>query len=424
MKAPFLAMGIDLGTSGVRIALINERKELIHTAQISYPRGLSICKDWEKCTIELIQNIPSQLKKLLKACAVDGTSGTLVACDSNGAALGDALPYYMNCIEQHKSLAEILPDGGPTSSTNSSLARALHLQKQFQKSLLFRHQADWVTGWLLGNWRWGEEANNLRMGWNPISKLWPSKLYDPSWQKSLPQIVQSGTTLARISSKNSAQLGLPEDLLVIAGTTDSNAAVLSASPEADDGLTVLGSTIVVKRFVEKPLNGFGVTNHRLLNRWICGGASNSGGAVLKKLFSDHAIKELSQQIDPELESGLNLRPMPFRGERFPINDPNLEPIMTPRPVSDSLYLHGILEGLARIESKSWQKLIALGALPPKRIITIGGGAKNPQWRRIREKITGYPIRTCLKSPAEGVALIALQAITKTNEPQNLSRTTY
>ena len=152
-----------------------------------------------------------------------------------------------------------------------------------------------------------------------------------------------------------------------------------------------------------------------MNTWICGGASNAGGNVLRQFFSDQILKELSQQIDPEMDSGLQLRPMPFKGERFPINDPNLEPILEPRPISDSLFLHGIFEGLARIESQSWKKLIKLGAIPPTRIITIGGGAKNPQWKRIRERITGYPIQTCKSIPASGTAQIALKAISNTNK---------
>ena len=59
MKTTRLVMGIDLGTSGVRIAVINEDKELIHTSEMSYPRGLSFSEDWEKCTTVLIQKIPN-----------------------------------------------------------------------------------------------------------------------------------------------------------------------------------------------------------------------------------------------------------------------------------------------------------------------------------------------------------------------------
>ena len=412
MKEPLLVMGIDMGTNGVRLAVINKSKVLIHSAEMVYPTGLSTWEDWTDCCKDLIQAIPKSIRDRLVACSIDGTSGTLLACAPTGIPLGKALPYNICCPEQEKALAKILPEGGNASDINSSLARALRLINQHGPELLIRHQSDWITGWLLENWRWGEEGNNLRLGWDIEKKLWPPNFQSLKWRKALPSIVKSGQILAKIAPEKAKSLSLPNDLLIIAGTTDSNAAVLSAELDKEDGLTVLGSTIVIKRFVDTPIKGTGVTNHRVLNRWICGGASNTGGALLKQLFSDNDLKELSQQINPKLESGLKLRPMPFIGERFPINDPYLEPIMEPRPVSDSLYLHGILEGLARIESQSWQRLIELGARPPEKIITIGGGARNPQWRMIRERIIGFPIRTCKNWPAKGAAFIALRALSK------------
>ena len=101
--------------------------------------------------------------------------------------------------------------------------------------------------------------------------------------------------------------------------------------------------------------------------------------------------------------------MSSQGERFPIDDPNLKPKLDPRPVSDSLYLHALFEGLARIEARGWQKLNELGADLPKQIITIGGGSKNPQWRKIREKIINIPIVSCKKTTSFGTALLAVNA---------------
>ena len=69
---------------------------------------------------------------------------------------------------------------------------------------------------------------------------------------------------------------------------------------------------------------------------------------------------LSKQIKPELDSGLNLLPLACKGERFPTFDPELEPILEPRPVSDAKYLHALLEGLALIEAKGWKRLQNLG----------------------------------------------------------------
>ena len=46
---------------------------------------------------------------------------------------------------------------------------------------------------------------------------------------------------------------------------------------------------------------------------------------------------------------------------------------------------------------------------PKKIITVGGGSKNPQWRKIREKIINIPIISSKKTTSFGTALLAINA---------------
>ena len=120
-------------------------------------------------------------------------------------------------------------------------------------------------------------------------------------------------------------------------------------------------------------------------------------------------KELSRQINTSKKTHLNLLPLNSRGERFPVNDPFLKPILNPRPVSDSLYLHALFEGLARIELSLWVRLYELTGSLPKRIVTIGIGSRNPQWRAIREKIIKIPIVSCKKTNSFGTALLAINA---------------
>ena len=165
----------------------------------------------------------------------------------------------------------------------------------------------------------------------------------------------------------------------------------------EEGLTVLGTTIVVKKINKTPIKEKGITSHRVCGDWICGGSSNAGCGVLSKFFSDLEIKELSRQINTSKKTSLNLLPLNSRGERFPVNNPDLEPILSPRPVSDSLYLHALFEGLARIELKGWEKLNELTGSIPKKIVTVGGGSKNTQWRAIRERIINIPIVSCKKT---------------------------
>ena len=130
---------------------------------------------------------------------------------------------------------------------------------------------------------------------------------------------------------------------------------------------------------------------------------------MSKLFSDSEIKELSRQINPSKNTSLNLLPLNSKGERFPVNNANLEPILYPRPVSDSLYLHALFEGLAKIELRGWEKLGNLTGSLPEKIITNGGGSKTPQWRKIREKIINIPIVSCKKTTSFGTALLAMNS---------------
>ena len=55
------------------------------------------------------------------------------------------------------------------------------------------------------------------------------------------------------------------------------------------------------------------------------------------------------------------------------------------------------------------KLCELTGSLPKKIVTLGGGSKNPQWRKIREKIIKIPIVSGKKTTSFGTALLAINA---------------
>eukprot|EP00434_Breviolum_minutum_P012415 symbB.v1.2.010935.t1/scaffold722.1/size169129/12 len=212
-----------------------------------------------------------------------------------------------------------------------------------------------------------------------------------------------------------ARLGLPTTCRVAAGTTDSIAAFLAAeTTEVGEAVTSLGSTLAVKlrSLVRVDDAAFGIYSHRLGGdpvQWLVGGASNTGGVVLRKFFTDKVLKQLSSEIDAEKDSGLDYYPLPSRGQRFPICDEALEPRLEPRPSEDALFLHGLLEGMARIEASGYQKLTELGAAKLRKVVTAGGGAQNPVWRRIRERLIGVKVETATWTEAAcGTALLAMR----------------
>lgn len=404
-----LALGVDFGTSGLRLALVDRLGALEAQFSAPYPAPFEDPRGWLDGLTGLLGEVSWGLRRRIGALAIDGTSGTLLACRRDGALLegnlARALPYHLACEDQKPAVADLLSSEGeelhcrscPAASASGSLARALRLVERVREEglrlddILLRHQADWLMGWILGDWLWGEEGNNLRLGWDIRRRRWLGDLLHQPWGHALPRIRPSGELVGTVGSTAAARLGLPRACRVVTGTTDANACVLAARPGPDDGIAVLGTTLVLKQFVACPLNGAGISNHRVGGQWLVGGASNSGPGILRRFFEDREIEELSRQIDPDRPTGLRLRPLLGRGERFPEDDPLLMPVLGPRPGSDALYLQALLEGITAIESRGWRRLQELGAPPVGRVITLGGGARNPTWRTLRERSLGVPV---------------------------------
>ena len=124
-------------------------------------------------------------------------------------------------------------------------------------------------------------------------------------------------------------------------------------------------------------------------------------------IDDRTLAALSEKIDPDFASPLDYLPLPRSGERFPVNDPQLAPRLTPRPTDDAEFLHGLLESLARIEARGYGLLGELGATPVRRVETAGGGAHNPAWTSIRQRLLKVPVtRAAHTEAAYGAARLA------------------
>jgi sugar (pentulose or hexulose) kinase len=213
---------------------------------------------------------------------------------------------------------------------------------------------------------------------------------------------------------------VPTRAVVVAGVTDGCAAFLATGANRPGAaVTSLGSTLVLKLASEQPLFApeYGLYSHRIGDMWLAGGASNTGGAVLAQFFTPDAIREISGRMDPGTPTGFDYYPLSAPGERFPVNDPALSPRMTPRPADDAVFLQALLEGIANIEALGYRRLAELGGPPLTSVATVGGGAANESWSRIRAAALGVPLKTPASDEAAvGVARLALSMIGARSQP--------
>ncbi|MEK9284941.1 FGGY-family carbohydrate kinase [Bradyrhizobium sp. ISRA442] len=417
-------LGLDVGTGGVRACAINAHGDILgmESAALPSPRqdGDAIDQDpelWWTATVAAVGRLGHKIDLgQVKRVSVDGTSGTLLLIDAAGRPCTPGLMYNdARAKAEAARIAAVAPAESGAHGASSALAKLLHLlgRTSAGDARFAVHQADWIAGRLAGRHGVSDENNALKLGYDPVTRAWPvwlDQLDVP--RKILPEVLVPGTPFAAIAPEIAGTLGLSPSAQVTAGTTDGVAAFIATRADAPgDAVTSLGTTLVVKLLATQPIFAAdqGVYSHRLGERWLAGGASNSGGGALLTHFTASDMERLTPLLRPEEPTGLDYYPLAKPGERFPIADPTLAARIAPRPPEDHRFFQALLEGIASVEALAYQQLARLGAPPPRRVISIGGGAKNDAWTQIRHRRLGVPVVTAEQSEASyGAALLALQ----------------
>ncbi len=421
-----LFVGIDLGTSGCRAIAIDSAGTPVAESRTTLAAPLSTDDGgreqrpalWWDAVLGTLDNLLEQVdRQAVRALAVDGTSGTVLLTDAEGSRCGPALMYNDNrATAEANRIAAVAPPETAAHGTGSGLAKLLWLlARDTGCAARVATQADWITARLCGR-RGVSDANNvLKLGWDAAHRRWPEwldALGVPA--RLLPEVVAPGTPVGALDPTLAARWGLATDVVIGAGTTDSTAAILATgAAEIGDAVTSLGSTLVTKVVTAEPLFApeYGVYSQPLGERWLVGGGSNSGGAVLRHFFTPEQMAALTPALEPERPTGLDYYPLLAPGERFPVNDPALPPRLEPRPAQDAVFFQGLLEGIAAIEAQAYRKLTELGAPAPRRVFSVGGGATNRAWQRIRSARLGCPLVDPVHTEAAyGTALLARRGL--------------
>ncbi len=408
-----LWLGLDLGTTGARALLIDAQGAIVAGAKSAMSEHGPDPRDpltWLAATIAAVRGALSGIEPgRVRALSVDGTSGTVLAVDAQGRPLGEALMYNDAAAPAGvMAIAESAPDVSAAHGATSGLAKAMQLRALKPTRVL--HQADWIASRFSD--RYVTDANNaLKTGFDPIAGRWPDWMGELGFNLGLlPEVLAPGQIAGQVTREAAQTFGLAAGTRVVAGTTDGCASFLATgASEPGDAVTALGTTLTLKLLCERPIfaPAYGIYSHKLLGMWLAGGASNTGGGALLAHFSADEIEALTPSLDPDYPTGLDYYPLTRPGERFPIADPDFAPRLTPRPDDPAIFLQGLFEGVAGVEAQGYARLAELGAPALRSVRTVGGGAKNPAWTRIRARVLGVAMLAPLSDEAAyGAALLA------------------
>ena len=233
----------------------------------------------------------------------------------------------------------------------------------------------------------------------------------------LPEACQSHQVVGCVTREAAQQTGLPEGTPVVAGGGDQPIAAIGNGVVAPG---VLLSTIGTGGQLFTPLDKVVVDPelrthtfcHAVPGRWFLMGAILSAGLCLR-WFRDNfggSYKELDEEASrvPPGSEGLLFLPY-LLGERTPHMDPNARGAffgLTLRHSRGHL-ARAIMEGVTFAMRDSLEVMRGLG-IRIDRVIASGGGARSPLWRQIQADVYGMELVTAkvTEQAAFGAALVA------------------
>lgn len=407
-------IGVDLGTSGVRVEVFD--RELKSVLTCATPLARNTVAEWERA----LSYAFAQCGPLRGHIAVDSTSGTFLLVGPRGEVVAGPFMYYEEARDEWEEMRRwpetvALEEFGSASP----IAKLYRLAKT---SLLRRARwvvpaATWVTYMLCGDWRevYVDYGNALRLGLDIYAS-------PPRWRldvlekagvdpAQLPTPAESGRYVCEASGPLAERLGVVGSAVYL-GTTDGNAsAVASGALELGDASVTSGSTTVVKYVAREPVKIPGVYYHvHPLGGFLAGAATAPTGVYLQKLSEAFGIP-IEEALEFQGDEYLFFPP----GYRSPFDDPalrgallkfDIDPAENPRTVAARL-IRSVALGLVLTEYSILNFLgRAFGSTPP-RVGVAGGGGRSRRLNELRASIYGVEVASYSHSATLGVVLPVL-----------------
>ena len=435
-----LFIGVDLGTGGVRVVATQAAGEVVARAEAALPPTPTVAAvgtheqdplDWWDATCQALSELCRRLDlagirpQQLRGLAVDGTSGTLVCLDGDGAPVRPAMMYNdARARDEAAQVTELAGDFcrrlGYRFEASFALAKIVWIQRNepatYARADRFVHQADYVQGRLTGDFGVSDYSNALKTGYDLEAECWPPWMAGLGGvAERLPRVVPPGTPVGQVSAVAAPDTGLPAGLAVVTGATDGTTACLASGVRRPgDYNTTLGTTLVFKgisRHLSRHPQGL-VYSHKLPGGyWLPGAASNTGGEWIAALFPGEDPASLDAAAASLLPSSCIAYPLARRGERFPFLSESAEGFCVPEPGSRAELYAAHLQGVALVERLGYQVLDQVSGTTGGEVFSTGGGSRSDVWLQCRADATGRSMhRPAAPDSAFGSAVLAAAGV--------------
>ncbi len=433
-------IGVDLGTSAVKLSLVDEKGEIIKEVSRRYPLYFPQPGWSEQDPDEWWAAFADGVAELLDGVDASAVAGIgcggqmhgLVVLDERDAVIRRVILWndgrtqeevdYLNGEigrERLSALTANIAFAGFTAPKLLWMRR--HEPENFARIRKIMLPKDYINYRLTGvhSCDYSDASGMLLL--DVQHKCWSSEMLEICGvsEEQMPALFESYEVVGTLLPEVAASLGLPAGVKVVAGAGDNAAAAVGTGVVGEGGCNLsLGTSgtlfISSSHFGVDPNNALHAFAHAdggyhlmgcmlsaaSCNKWLCNEVLNT---------SDYDAEHAA--IAEEKLGRNHVFFLPYlMGERSPINDVNARGTFIGMTMDNTRadLVQAVLEGVAFAIRDSFEVAKSLGLDIPRSWV-CGGGAKSPLWRKIFANVLGIPLDMVKteQGPGYGGAMLAM-----------------
>ena len=430
-------IGVDLGTSAVKLLLMDENGKIEKIVSKEYPLyfphpGWSEQKpeDWFAQSMAGIKELVSECDRTqVKGISFGGQMHGLVALDENDDVIRPVILWndgrtgkqtdYLNNVIGKEKLSKYTAN---IAFAGFTVPKILWMKENepenFARICKIMLPKDYLAYKLSGTFctEYSDASGMLLL--DVEHKCWSKEMLEICGitKEQLPKLYESWEPVGCLKPEIAEELDLPRDVRVIAGAGDNAAAAVGTATVGDGGCNIsLGTSGTL--FISS--RTFGVDENNALHSFAhADGNYHLMGCMLSaascnKWWMDEILKTTEYQEEQAGITKLGENTafyLPYlMGERSPHNDPEARAAFIGMSMDTTReeMTQAVLEGVAFGLRDSLEVARSIG-VDPKRTKICGGGAKSPLWRKIIANVMNMKVDIIEseEGPGYGAAILA------------------
>lgn len=437
-------LGIDLGTSSLKVVVVNQSGEILNSATKSYdvhtPQDGWIEQDTNQWLTALraaladVDKINSKILKEISVITVTGQMHGIVPVDKNGNALNHAIIWSdrrneeeLAALNSELTNEEWVAVTGNRPNISFTLGKIMWFKKHcpdlYEQTNKFLLPKDFLRMKLTGTFEtdYSDASATLLMDLQTLE--WSKKIISTFQidEAKLPAIKSSQVLTGSITKKAAGVFGLSEGTAVICGCGDAQAQALgNGIITSKDWLCTIGTSGQLFVSTDKPAIEKGGTLHAFAHaapgKWVLMGATLSAGMSFKwlaeSIFSKELeIKDLLDLASTASPGAKKLLFLPYLfGERTPYMDEKAKGtfIGFTNEHTKAEVARAVVEGVLFSLYQSFKLVKKTIGNRCEHILLTGGAAQHDLWVTTAANIFNVPVvrNTNRGGGAYGAAMLA------------------